>query len=82
MNRPLSRWTYWVWPGDMQEDPYAFADKTLALIDSAEGLPPGFDPILTIVFEGIDDIFSGRSTPREAARVIQSRASNFVAEQG
>ena len=75
-------WIYWLLPGQMREDPSAFADKTLALINSVEGIPSGFDPILTIVFEGIDDIFNGRSTPQEAARIIQSRAAIFVAEQG
>ena len=70
-----------VFPGGMREDPSAFVDRTLALINSAEGLPSGYDPILDIIFEGIDDIFSGRSTPQEAARIIQSRASIFVAEQ-
>jgi ABC-type glycerol-3-phosphate transport system substrate-binding protein len=74
-------WVYNIFPGQMREDPSAFVDKTLALINSAEGLPPGFDPLLAIIFEGIDDIFNGRSTPQEAARIIQSRAAIFVAEQ-
>jgi len=44
-------------------------------------LPPGFDPLLDIVFEGIDDMFAGRATAQDAARIIQSRASVYVAEQ-
>jgi len=73
-------WIGRVWPGDMREDPAAFVDRTLALIESAEGLPSWYDPLLDIIFEGIDDLFTGRSTPQEAARIIQSRAAIFVAE--
>ena len=68
-------------PEHIQQDLNVFVDRTLALIDSAVGLPPGYDPILDIVYEGIDDIFAGRNTPQDAARIIQSRAAIYVAEQ-
>jgi len=68
-------------PEHIQQDLNVFVDRTLALIDPAAGLPPGYDPILDIVYEGIDDIFAGRNTPQDAARIIQSRAAIYVAEQ-
>ena len=68
-------------PAQLPEDTSAFVEITLALIDSAEGLPSWIDPIINIVYEGLDDLFTGRSTPQEAARIIQSRAAIYVAEQ-
>ena len=70
-----------VYPGQISEDTSAFIDMTLSLIESAEGLNYGFDPLLDIIFEGLEDLFTGRITVQEAARIIQNRASIYVSEQ-
>ena len=65
----------------LPDDASAYVDITLALIESVDGLPPGFDPLLDIIYEGIEDMFADRATARDAARIIQNRASIYVAEQ-
>jgi len=67
--------------GQLPNDTSAYVDITLELINSAEGLRLGFDPILDIIFEGLDDLFSGRTDAQNAARIIQNRAAIFIAEQ-
>ena len=57
------------------------ADEILALINSVSG-DSGYDEnLMTIITEGAEDYFSGRSSVQDAIRVIQSRASIYVAEQ-
>jgi ABC-type glycerol-3-phosphate transport system substrate-binding protein len=59
----------------------AEANQILALIDSVSGVV-GFDEsLMNIINEGAAEFFSGRRSAQDAARVIQSRASIFVAEQ-
>jgi len=60
-----------------QED----ADKIRALVDSVSRGPSSFDPLGDIILEGIRDFSRGMITAQDAARIIQNRASNFVAEQ-
>ena len=57
------------------------ADLILALIDSVSGTFSHNQSLLDIVEEGAADFFSGRRSAEDAARVIQSRVSIFVAEQ-
>jgi len=57
------------------------ADKVLALIDSVSGVMGQNESLMNIINEGAADFFSGRSTAQDAARVIQSRASIYIAEQ-
>jgi ABC-type glycerol-3-phosphate transport system substrate-binding protein len=57
------------------------ADKIFALIDSLSGTS-GFDEsLMNIVREGASDYFNSRVTAQEAARIIHTRASIYVAEQ-
>ena len=57
-------------------------DRVLDMIDSitsVSGMLPGtLDDIVT---EGASDFFNGRVTAEDAARIIQSRVSIFIAEQ-
>jgi len=52
------------------------------LIDSMSGVAYLDDGLMTIIMEDASDFFNGRhATARETARVIQSRAQIFIAEQ-
>jgi len=78
----ISNWTGW---GDImielgpvtQED----ADMILALIDAVSGTFSQNESLMNIINEGAEDFFAGRRTAQDAARIIQSRASIFIAEQ-
>jgi len=65
----------------LPEDTSAYVDMMLALIDSVESVRFDTDPLLEIIFEVIDDMFAGRNTVQEAARIIQNRAARYVSEQ-
>ena len=57
-------------------------DQILTLIETATpGTNEWHGDLLNIITEGADDYFNGRSTAQEAARIIQSRASRYIAEQ-
>jgi ABC-type glycerol-3-phosphate transport system substrate-binding protein len=61
-----------------QED----ADNIRALLDSISSVNTNFsDPLNLIISESVEDFFNGLITAQDAARIIQSRASIFVAEQ-
>jgi len=64
-----------------EEDISAYIDITLALIESIDGMYTTHDPLLDIIFEGLNDLFAGRITAQDAARIIQNRAAIYVAEQ-
>jgi len=57
------------------------ADQLLALIDSVSGISRGNMSLMEIIGEGASDFFSGRSSAQETARIVQNRASIFIAEQ-
>ncbi|MCL2226717.1 MAG: extracellular solute-binding protein [Oscillospiraceae bacterium] len=57
------------------------ADQLMELIDAVSGMTSVETSLMNIVNEGADDFFAGRRTAQDAARVIQSRASIFIAEQ-
>ena len=63
-----------------QED----ADDIIALINSTTKITAhGSDVTLgNIIIENATDFFDGRITAEDAARIIQSRVSIFLAEQG
>jgi ABC-type glycerol-3-phosphate transport system substrate-binding protein len=60
-----------------QED----VDQIMELIDSVIGTSGNNESLMNIITEGAADFFAGRRTAQDAARVIQSRASIFIAEQ-
>jgi len=64
-----------------EEDISAYIDITLALIESVDSMSTSFDPLLDIIFESLSNLFAGTITVQDAARIIQSRAAIFVAEQ-
>jgi len=74
----------WGW-GDTMIEIYALtqreADNIMDLINSVSGTASYNESLMMIINEGAEDFFSGRSSAQEAARVIQSRASIYVAEQ-
>ena len=74
----------WGWNGftvEMYAMKQAEADQILDVINSVSGIYTYDDGLMTIITEGAGDFFSGRSSAGDAARVIQSRASIYVAEQ-
>jgi len=61
----------------IQED----TEKIRALVDSISLTDTFTDPLQDIIFENTLEFFGGILTAQDAARIIQSRASIFVAEQ-
>ena len=59
----------------------AEADMVLALINSASGISGNDESLMNIIMDGANDFFSGRSSAQDTTRVIQSRASIYIAEQ-
>jgi len=57
------------------------ADQILNLINSVVGTYSQDQVLSEIISEGAADFFSGRNSAQDAARVIQSRASIYIAEQ-
>ena len=57
------------------------ADQLLALIDSVSSVVIQNDALMTIINEGAEDFFNGRNSAQDAARIIQSRATIYIAEQ-
>jgi len=74
----------WGW-GSMVLDWYAMtqqeADQLMELINSVSGVRFYEESLMNIINEGAADYFAGRSSAQDAARIIQSRASIFIAEQ-
>jgi hypothetical protein len=56
-------------------------DHVMDLINSIQGVSSYDEALMNIVNEGASDFFSGRSSAQDAARIIQNRASIYVAEQ-
>ncbi|MCL2249055.1 MAG: extracellular solute-binding protein [Oscillospiraceae bacterium] len=57
-------------------------EQIIELIRSASGTI-GWDQVLVdIITEGADDFFGGRGSAQDAARVIQSRVTTYIHEQG
>jgi ABC-type glycerol-3-phosphate transport system substrate-binding protein len=52
----------------------------MSFINSIERIEYEHDALVDMVFEGVSDYFNGLKTAEEAARIIQSRASIYVAE--
>jgi len=50
------------------------------LIDSISKMTSQADPLWNIINETVSDFYSGAITSKNAARIIQNRASNYVAE--
>lgn len=59
----------------------ADVDKIMSVIDSVSGSVGQDDALWNIISEGAADFFNGRSSAQDAARIIQNRASTYVAEQ-
>jgi len=57
------------------------ADRIVALINSVSSIASYDEALMNIIMEGASDYFSGLSSAQDAARVIQSRASIYIAEQ-
>ena len=78
-------YTSWGWGTDDFIEIFALtqeeADLILSLIDSVSGAYSYDETLMTIVRESANEYFGGRSTAQDAARIIQSRASIYVAEQ-
>lgn len=67
----------------IEERPLSQAElnQIMTLINSASGITSYDEALMNIIMEGAEDFFSGRSTAQNAARVIQNRASIYIAEQ-
>ena len=73
------------WDGmeiEMKTLTQADADQINALIDSISGSAGQDEALWNIISENAADYFSGRSSLEDTVRVIQNRASIYVAEQG
>ena len=57
------------------------ADKIRAVVDSLTGISTYTDPLEFIIRESVEDFFDGMITSQDAARIIQNRASTYIAEQ-
>jgi len=57
------------------------ADQIIALVDSMSTSRDWDWDLWVIIREGIDDFVSGRNSAEDTARIIQSRASIYMAEQ-
>ena len=58
------------------------ADQILMLFDTMSGVAGRYDEsLMNIITEGAENYFNNRATAQDAARVIQSRASLYIAEQ-
>jgi len=57
------------------------ADQIMELINSVTGTSSQDQVLSDIISEDATEFFNGRRTAREAARIIQSRASIYIAEQ-
>jgi len=57
------------------------ADRIRYLIDSATGVIEHDEILWNIISENASDFFNGRHTAQETARIIQRRASIYIAEQ-
>jgi len=53
----------------------------MSLINSANGIVSNDDALWNVISESASNFFSGQSTAQDAARVIQNRATIYVAEQ-
>lgn len=58
------------------------ADQVMALIASMSGTSGMDINLMNIIIESAGDFWEGRNSAQDAARIIQSRASILVAEQG
>ena len=61
-----------------QED----VDDIMTFINSLSSLASHADPLWDIIEESLSDFYNGAITAQDAARIIQNRASTYVAEQG
>ena len=59
----------------------ADADKLLDFLDAIENLNEYDSAIMDIIKSECQAMFAGDKTPEETAKLIQSRASLYVAEQ-
>ena len=57
------------------------ADKIVAFIDSVTSVLPHDEMLWNIIIESASDYFNGQRSAEDAARIIQSRASRYLAEQ-
>jgi hypothetical protein len=57
-------------------------DQIIELIRSTYGTIGWDQVLLDIIREGADDFFGGRGSAQHAARVIQSRVTTYIHEQG
>jgi len=70
------------WVVEIGTPTIADVEQIMELIDSLSGTQ-GIDITLTnIIMEGVNDFKAGRNSAEDTARIIQSRASIFVAELG
>jgi ABC-type glycerol-3-phosphate transport system substrate-binding protein len=72
--KAMTRWSYPVTQDSL--------DRIVELIGSVSNVFSVDVRLMDIVREGANDFFNGRNSAREAARIIQSRASIYMAEQG
>jgi len=66
---------------EMEKITQADVDQIMSLVNSVSGTVGQDDTLWTIISESAADFFSGRSSVQDAVRVIQNRASIYVAEQ-
>jgi len=66
---------------EMESLTQADVDHIMSLINSISGTVGEDETLWTIISESAADFFSGRTTVQDAVRVIQNRASTYVAEQ-
>ena len=57
------------------------ASELITVINTATGIISHLDPLQNIIFESLGAFYQGQITAQDAARIIQNRASNFVAER-
>jgi len=57
-------------------------DKVMALIDSISDILVHDEILWSIISESASEFFSGQRTAQDTARIIQSRASRYMAETG
>ena len=60
----------------------AEVEQFLTFVNTIDRISNQDEALANIILEGTSDFFNGRNTAHDAARIIQSRASTYVSEQG
>jgi len=69
------------WEFELDDPTAEDVELIISVIDSLAGISGMDINLMNIIMEGANDFWNGRNSAEDAARIIQSRASIFVAEQ-